>query len=228
MSVNLADCVGVIGASGTGKGVFCTERIRPYIGVRQVLVWSPLEDTDQYARKFGGVAVRSSKDFLAKVSKRLRAVVFVPALTPKAIAAQFEFFCRLAWQASGRVVLVEELSRVTSASYAPPLWKNLSTAGRHRGLTVFATAQRPEQIDKDFLGNCTEVRAYRVNNKASAVNLAGNMHEPADTFLTLPDLHYVHRYMRELRNERGVQPLPGPSPSKVARRTASIPGQAGP
>lgn len=207
---NTADCIAVVGSSGTGKGVYAKQRIRAMdLRARRLLVWSPLEQTDAHAATFGAHVAHGLREFTSKLKRGARRLVLVPSSDPKAVAAQFTAFCRIAWLAQGSIVFVEELSRVTRPSYAPPAWQNLSTAGRHRGLTVIATAQRPAQIDKDFLGNCTEIRCYRVGYDEDARNLAAIMHEPAADFLKLPDLHYIHRHVRELRNVRGIQPLPG-------------------
>lgn len=220
---NKADCIAVIGASGTGKGVYVHARLSGNLKGRPLMVWSPLEATDRYAEKFNGVRVCAIPDLCAKVRARVPVVVFVPSMDPKILRGQFDLFCRVAWQVRRAFVLVEELSRVTSPSFAPAPWQNLSTAGRHQGLTVIATAQRPAQVDKDFLGNCTEIRAYRVNYESDARALAAVTHEPFTDFLKLPDLHYVHRWMRELRNERGVQALP--AEKKSAPKPAAAPGR---
>ena len=227
MSANVASIIAAIGASGTGKGLFVTERARAYLGRgrRAFPIWSPLEATDRYGEKFGAAVVRSVPELVAKLKAR-QAVVFVPDLTGrrivvagrtrKLIDVQFELFCRAVWYTPGAVALIEELSRVTSPSYAPPAWQNLTTAGRHQGLTIMATAQRPAQIDKDFLGNCTEVRAYRVSYVEDARALASVMRERPEVFLELPDRHYRHRWIRELRTVEGVQALPGQASSDTA------------
>lgn len=224
MTHNVADCIGAIGASGTGKGLFVTAKVAPLLGRRLVLVWSPLELTDRYAQKFAGVTVRSIPHLVGQVKAKARAIVFVPDGNAKKLAAQFDLFCRVAWYAPRCVAVIEELSRVTTPGWAPQAWQNLSTAGRHQGLTVIATAQRPAQIDKDFLGNCTEVRAYRVNYDNDAKALASIMRERPEFFLELPDRHYLHRWIRERRNERGVQPLPGeaPAPPPAAAKVKKI------
>jgi len=231
--VNECDCIGAIGASGTGKGLFVSERVRIYAG-RLVLVWSPLEyprGNDRYVERLGGVPVRTAEELVARIREGKKAIVFIPddtgarvkykGKTRPLVDIQFELFCLTAWQVGKpggvpqAVVIVEELSRVTDPSYAPAPWQNLSTAGRHRGLTVIGTSQHPAQIDKDFLGNCTEVRCYRVNEEAHARVMAAKLRAPADLILELPDYHYLHRWNRELRWERGVIACPGKSQAKV-------------
>lgn len=171
---NKAKIHAVIGASGTGKSSYIKkELLRNY---SQLLVWSPLEDTDDYATFCGGIVVRKITDLVAAVKEGARAIVYWPSAGPdKALKQQFDLFCRVVFECKGAHVLVEELSQVTMPSWAPPAWKKLSTAGRHRGLTLIGVSQRPANIDKDFLGNCTEVRCYRVNYDADAKVMADSL-----------------------------------------------------
>jgi hypothetical protein len=60
-------------------------------------------------------------------------------------------------------VLVEELSDVTTASFAPQPWARLVRQGRHRGLRLIGCTQRPARVDKDFLGNATYVRVFQLS-----------------------------------------------------------------
>lgn len=169
-TMNKAKIHAVIGASGTGKSSYIKkELLRQY---DRLLVWSPLEDTDQYGQFCGGVVVRKVTELVARIKAGDRAIVYYPLGDHKAIKTQFDFFCRVVWECTNAHVLVEELSQVTMPSWAPPAWKKLSTAGRHRGLTIIGVSQRPANIDKDFLGNCSEIRCYRVNYDADAKVMA--------------------------------------------------------
>lgn len=75
----------------------------------------------------------------------------------------FGLFCRLAAAWKRCAVLVEELRFVTTASRAPVDWANLTLRGRHYGLSIYGTSQRPAHIDKDFLGQCTVIRCGAVS-----------------------------------------------------------------
>lgn len=215
---NKADIIAVIGASGTGKSSYIKgELLRKY---RRLLIWSPLEETDRYADFCGGVVTTKITAFIAAVKAGTKAIIFVPSGDSGAVKKQFDLFCRVVWETEGAHVLVEELSRVTMASWSPPAWKNLSTAGRHKGLTIIGTSQRPASIDKDFLGNCTEVRCYRVNYDTDAKVMADSLGLETDyatpgpqgqarqvkapkRLRELPNFHYFHKNA-DLSLHRGV------------------------
>lgn len=205
---NKAQIVAVIGASGTGKSSYIKgELLKKY---KRLLVWSPLEKTDNYAAFCGGTVVTGKiTELVAQIKAGTKAIVFVPTGKDADVKKQFDLFCRCVWEIEGAHVLVEELSRVTMASWAPPAWKNLSTAGRHQGLTIIGTSQRPANIDKDFLGNCTEIRCYRVNYDADAKVMADSLglqpryapgaggkavqEKPMTMLRQLPNFHYFHK-----------------------------------
>lgn len=205
---NKAKIHAVIGASGTGKSSYIKgELLRSY---DRLLIWSPLEKTDKYAAFCKGVVIMGKiSEFVAHLKAGTRAIVYVPTGKDSDVNRQFDLFCRCVWEIEGAHVLVEELSRVTRASYAPPAWKNLSTAGRHQGLTIIGASQRPADIDKNFLGNCTEIRCYRLNYDVDAKVMADSLGledeyvkgqggrakrvKGMTRLRKLPDFHFYHK-----------------------------------
>jgi hypothetical protein len=203
---NKANIVAVIGASGTGKSSYIKgELLKKYM---RLFVFSPLEKTDKYAEFCGGVVTSKITELIALVKAGAKAVVFVPDGSDANVKKQFDLFCRVVWEVENCHVVVEELGRVTMASWSPPAWKNLSTGGRHQGITLIGVNQRTT-IDKDFLGNCTEVRCYRVNYDQDAKTLADSLrlgaeYDPVqggrakqvkgfERIRALPDFHFFHK-----------------------------------
>lgn len=199
---NDANIVAVVGASGMGKGRYIKTELLPRLHP-PYMVWSPLEITDKYAQLLGTEAAVSFPQFAANLD-RTGVAVMVPGLEDKRIAQEFALFCRAAWEVPGATVIVEELSRVTTASYAPSAWKNLSTAGRHRGLSLIGTCQRPAQVDKDFFGNCTGVRCFRLNYENDAKVMAGVLRVPWEDLMELQKFHYFHRDLNTGKTTRGA------------------------
>jgi hypothetical protein len=206
-TANRADIVAVIGASGTGKSSYIKGALLKRY--KRLLIWSPLERTDNYGQFCGGTVVQGKISLLVeRIKAGDKAIVYVPTGSDGQVKKQFDLFCRIAWEMEGATILVEELSRVTMASWSPQAWKNLSTAGRHQGLTIIGTSQRPSQIDKDFLGNCTEIRCYRMNYDNDAKVMADSMSlkteyatrggktvgvKPLEQIRALPNFHFFHK-----------------------------------
>lgn len=217
-TLNRADIIAVIGASGTGKSSYIKGDLLKR--EKNIIVWSPLEKTDNYAGFIGGTVITGKiSELVARIKAGETRLVYVPTGTDAEVKKQFDLFCRVVWNLEGWTVLVEELSRVTMASWAPPAWKNLSTAGRHQGLRIIGTSQRPANIDKDFLGNCSEVRCYRVNYDTDAKVMADALNlqteyrpdasgravpvKPQKQLRDLPNFHFFHKNP-DLSVRRGV------------------------
>lgn len=240
---NKARIVAVIGASGMGKGWYIKSELLPTMG--QTFVFSPLEETDKYGDVLRVKPTRSIAD-LIEAGKSGKSAVFVPSNDAKAMSAEFGLFCRSTWHFPGCCAHVEELSNVTTPSWAPPPWKKLSTACRHRGMALIGSSQRPAQIDKDFLGNCTDIRCFRLMYENDAKVMGGVLRLGKDwpLIMDLPDYHFIHRDMSKRVNVYGsmtgerfasihdmvglpnmgvpgqaIQKKPAPPRKKVATRT---------
>lgn len=145
------ECWAVVAASEQGKGVWIKQQLKARRPAR-LLIWDRVDEYAAHATKVLKLAD------LARQSKPEKfALRYVPRSTSqKSFAAEFDMFCRIAFAAIGATILVEELSDVTSPSYAPPAWRRLNSMGRHhQGLTVIGCSQSPASIDKTFLGNAT-------------------------------------------------------------------------
>ncbi|MCA3780134.1 MAG: hypothetical protein IOC39_24205 [Burkholderia sp.] len=201
---NSADIIAVVGATSMGKGLYIKPELRRTPKSRGIVVWSPLEETDDYATVIGGRVYRSIAEMVDAIKRGEKRLVFVPEEGDKRIKEQFDRFCRLVWHLDGWVVVIEELSGVTMPSWAPPAWKKLTTAGRHRGLKIYGTTQRPALVDKSFFGNCTEIRCYRVGYEEDARTMKGVMFVDHREFLKLPQFHFIHHHKATGTNTSGV------------------------
>lgn len=196
---NQANIYGVIGASGTGKSSFIKGELLKKLPAR-LLIWSPLEETDQYAGFAQAKVCRTVSDLVESLKAGQHRLVFWPTSN---IKVEFDRVCRVAWSIPGVTFLVEELSNVTLPGWAPPAWKKISTAGRHHGMTVIGTSQRPSQVDKDFFGNCTQIRCYRLVYEGDAKTMASVMREQKEAFMDLENFHFFHRWIADRRTITG-------------------------
>lgn len=158
-----------IGASGSGKGVSIARRLRE-LRARRLIVWDPRDEYADHATRCTALPelVRALAAAGEGGSIRIR---YVPGPSIK-LPDAFGLVCRAAFAAGDCVMVAEELSDVTSASLAPPAWRQCITQGRHRGLHVIAAAQRPALIDKTLLGNCTYIRCFTLRYREDRAAMA--------------------------------------------------------
>lgn len=223
----------VLGASGSGKGAWLKQWLtaaRPY----RLMIWDPLDE-------YGGHAARVStaKGLIAAVLKGTFRVRYVPRGTDKdGVAAEFAFFCACAYAAGKLVCIVEELSLVTSPSYAPPAWAKLSNMGRHRGLHLVGVSQFPAQIDKSFLANATVIHTGVLRNARHRKAVAEEMDiDPADIGALAP-MHWIERSgtgeitrgVVKFRQKRAAKPpadAPTTTPDSGSNSGDAVPVQEG-
>lgn len=202
MSRNTADIAAVFGGSGSGKSAHVKQRIAKEKPAR-LLVWDPMGEYGDF-----GLRVASLSDCLARVkaagTKGRFALIYTPRGDTEARRQQFDVFCKLAF-AAGRVFLVaEELNNVTRPSWAPAGWQDVSSRGRHRGMTVLGVSQRPASVDKDFFSNATRVRSGRLNFDDDIRVLANVLRVPAERIADLKPLQWIERDMQTGRISEGV------------------------
>jgi hypothetical protein len=121
----------------------------------------------------------------------------------------FEVFCRLAWvwlqRAPGGVLVVEELSDVTSPGKAPAAWGEIVRKhGHSRGSRVFAITQRPAESDKTIVGNSAVIHSGFMAFADDRVYMARCLDVDVTEITKLPQLHWIERDMRTRVLRRGV------------------------
>jgi hypothetical protein len=209
MSID-ARIIGVIGASMQGKGLFIKHELLAvdFRSHNPIIVWSPYEHRDHYAELIGAEKVDSFVGFDNALRRGKQRIVFVPSNNEDRQKEQFEQFCVVVWEVKGALLIVEELSLVTQAGWAPLPWKKISTGGRGELAAIVATSQRPQGMDKDFLGNCTEIRCYRVNSQGAVKAMSDAMFVEKPVIAGLPQFHYIHRDVNRGINVPGVAKIP--------------------
>jgi hypothetical protein len=115
---------------------------------------------------FVGLTTEQLAPVIASIKGKQFKTAFQPSFDDKTRKQQFDIFCKAAVHAGNVALIVEELSFVTSPSFAPAGWKMVSSVGRHKGLRVVGASQRPAQVDKAFWSNCTEIHCGFLNYEA--------------------------------------------------------------
>lgn len=198
-SNNTAHIEAVMGASGSGKSHYIKGRIKA-LKPQRLIVWDAREEYAELATPTERIG-----DVLAglRSGKRVRLAYRPKTMDEKQLRAKFEALCKIVFAAGNVMFIAEELSDVTSPSWAPGAWRQISTQGRHRGLQVFGTSQRPASIDKHFLGNATQVRTHRLNYQPDRVTLAQFLDIPLPDVAELKGYAWIQRDMREGTVTRG-------------------------
>jgi hypothetical protein len=185
-----ADQVAIIGRSGCGKS-HTVRAILDTTNPARLLIWSPLEVTDNYGR-YGQIVRSDIAALVARLAKHRAgpfSLVFVPDRTDeKRLLKHFDIFCGLAL-ALGKCapirLVVEELSLVTKAGWSPSRWRMISTEGRHHGIGTIGLSQRPALIDKTFLSGATVIRCGALQSRGDIAAMSDILDIPIDDIRAL-------------------------------------------
>lgn len=191
-SSNRASLTAIIGASGSGKSLWVKQQLART--PKRLMIWDTMAE---YGHVAGPVKTTTAVIEQAKLAGPTGgfALVFVPSADAKLRIRQFDIFCGVAF-ALGRVTLVvEELANVTKAGWSPAGWLRVVTQGRHKGLTVIGTTQRPQLVDKTFLDNATTLRVGRLNTSTGRRTMADMLDTSPDEIAALRPLEWISKDM---------------------------------
>lgn len=204
---NQARIEAVIGASGTGKGVWIKGRLKTENPSR-LIIWDFMDEYGKFARPCTDLNKLTEAMRKAGGDGPLKARYLPQKSDEKGLRNEFMKLCDLVYGWESCSLIVEELSNVTTASWAPPSWRKMTTSGRHANIHIVGTTQNPAIIDKTFLSNCTliHVTGLRVNLHRRAVAQSTDI--PESDIASLVPLEYIEKDFMAGEIRRGNVKIP--------------------
>ncbi len=190
---NEARIWGVMAASGSGKGLWIKDFLKREKPPRLV-IWDYKDEYGEHAKTLtGSLEVVRRAMLKAKTGPLQIRFKCKPGTTTKQTQAEFEGLCRLvqAWQ--NCCFLAEELSNVTTPSWAPAAWREMSTGGRHEQVHIIGVAQNPALIDKTFLSNCTLIHVGPLREYRHRQAVARSLDVPVEKITDLVKFQWIER-----------------------------------
>lgn len=208
-SSNDARILGVMAASGSGKGLYIKGLLKREKQSRLV-VWDYKDEYGDHAPRLVHSLETVRKEMIKAGAGPMRIrYKCKPGTTSKQTMAEFEGLCRLV-QAWGNCCFVaEELSNVTTPSWAPAAWREMSTGGRHEQVFIIGVAQNPALIDKTFLSNCTTIHVGPLREYRHRQTVARSMDLPVEEITALVKFQWIQRNNDTKEVTRGWSYPPG-------------------
>ena len=219
---NEAQIWGVMAASGSGKGLWIKEQLRR-MKPRRLVIWDYKDEYSEHAPDLARSLV-PSQQAMVKARRGPLQIRYKckPGTNVKQTRAEFEALCRLVQAWGNCVFLAEELSNVTTPSWAPAAWREMTTGGRHEAVHIIGVAQNPALIDKTFLSNCSMVHVGPLRQHTHRQAVARAMDIPLQEITALEKFHYIQRHYDTKSVVRGRVYPPGEAPrARQARATAT-------
>ena len=185
-------CLGVFGASGTGKTTYLTRFLEAVKGTTCRFIF----DADgEFSRKFNRPGVRRQEDIPAAIADGW--VIYDPTEHPGSVEEAFAFFAALAYRVSpllpGRkFFVVDELQDHTDGNKIPPVLKDIVQKGRRRGLDSAFISQAPNLLHNAVRGQLSEVTCFQMVDDR-ALEYPVNFGFREQEIRTLPQFHWVCR-----------------------------------
>lgn len=192
----------VIGASGTGKGLWIKQQLAALQPARLVC-WDFKNEYGDYARPVETLeGIRRA--MLTAGSGPLRIRYLPRGAGEKNVRKEFETLCELVYAWGQCVFVAEELSNVTTPGWAPAAWRKMTTSGRHEAVHIIGATQNPALVDKTFLGNCTLVHVCALREYPHRQYVARSIDCPLQSVTDLQQFEWIERDYAtgELRNGR--------------------------
>ena len=190
---NEARIVGVMASSGSGKGLWIKDLLAREKPARLV-IWD-YKDEYQDAAKPLTHSLKVVHQAMLKAGSGPLAIRYKckPGTKKKQRIAEFEDLCSLVQAWGDCCFLAEELSGVTTPSWAPAAWSEMTTGGRHEKIFVIGVAQNPALIDKTFLSNCTLVHVGPLREHRHRQAVARSMDVPVKEITALVKFQFIER-----------------------------------
>ncbi len=229
----------VLGASGSGKGLWAKQQLRE-LNPPRLVVWDFMNEYQEFTGEKKEAPARSS---LADVRRAMIAagsdgplrIRYSPRGTgEKALRKEFEALCELVYAWEDCTFVAEELANVTTPGWAPASWKKMCTSGRHQRVHIIGFSQTPALIDKTFLGNCTLIHCGPLREFAHRQAVAKSMDIDEGRIALLVKLQWLEKDFDSGKVTTGWVDVPGkrrraapavaataPSPSRRGKRAPS-------
>jgi hypothetical protein len=224
---------GVIGASGSGKGLWIKQQLRELNSPRLV-VWD-------FKNEYQGLTgERPHAQARATLTDVHRAMVAAGADGPlriryaprgsgeKALRREFEGLCELVYAWENAVFVAEELANVTTPGWAPASWRKMTTSGRHARVHIIGATQTPALVDKSFLGNCTLIHCCALREHAHRVAVARSMDIPEGRIAALVKLQWLEKDFDTGEVREGWVAVPGANARRPTQRSPTPTGEPEP
>jgi hypothetical protein len=122
-------------------------------------------------------------------------ICYTPGLEKVDRRAEFEAVCELIKRTKNCVFVIDEVWKHCRAGWIPQPLEDLTFTGRHFGVTVLFTAQRPARVANDLLSICSAHHLFRMDavDVATIRKYFSIPDDVVERLPSLPDRRYFYR-----------------------------------
>lgn len=106
--------------------------------------------------------------------------------------ADFDVAMHLLYQFGNCMVVIEEIHHYMRGEWVPKWLRNAILVGRHRGLGIIATSQKPATVSKVFSSQCYHWFVGRMFERNDLKYFQDCIGEAAETLIRMPKYRFLH------------------------------------
>lgn len=187
--IKSTDCILIMGVRGCGKSYLCKniQKLWP----RRVIIDSLDEYDDENAVfSFDEFAKRLIE--LDKAKAQSFEVVFKFDPENDIDSVEFNEVMRLCYYFGAIQVVIEEVQLFSNPHFLPKWLKNNLLIGRHQSVSVICTSQRPGEVNKTILSQCSHIFCGRIVEGNDVRYVSGFLNQSAEKLTSLPDRRFLY------------------------------------
>lgn len=179
------DVIGIFGRRGSGKS-FLGKKIQTAFP-RRIIFDTTFEYDGQIITSYDEFA-----EFMLahENSKEFEVIVRFDIDTSKK-SEQFDEMVKLIYARGSVLVVIEEIQNFCTPYQMSPYLEHLFTTGRHRDLAVIFTTQRPAQVHKTAMSQCTHIFCGQLHDKNDLNQVSNFLGRESKELSNLKEHHFI-------------------------------------
>lgn len=186
--INYTDCILIMGRRGCGKS-FLAKKVQELFP-RKIVIDSLNEYTE-------GNIVSNFDQFTQKLLefKERDSFTLVYQFSPESPVSDEEFnqIMRVSYYFENVQVVIEEIQLYSSPHYLPHWLKNSLLTGRHKGMSLLFTTQRPGELNKTILSQCSHIFCGQIIEGNDLRYISSFLNEDAERLSSIPKRKFLYR-----------------------------------
>lgn len=209
MSFSATDCIFIMGTRGCGKS-FLAKRLQN-VWPRRVIIDPTLEYTDDHGKPIfpDAILVHDFQEFGQKLinlekSKKFILIYQVEIFNIDEFEFEFNEICKILFNFGNIQIVLEEVQEFASTSKIVPWLRRLLLIGRHRGISLLFTSQRPGAINKNILSQCIHIFCGSIIEGNDLRYISSFLNQDAKLLNSLPIREFIWRSpngVKKIRND---------------------------
>jgi DNA helicase HerA-like ATPase len=187
------DLISIFGKRGSGKTTLCKNLQRAF---PRVVVIDLLQEYDDSECDYRVTNLQDFARILIALtrarSKRFKIVFQFDIENSNDETADFDTAMHLLYSFGNCMVVIEEIHHYMRGEILPEWLRKVILVGRHRGLGIIATSQKPATVSKVFTSQCHHWFIARMFERNDLKYFSDCIGDAADKLLKIPAYHFMH------------------------------------